>query len=52
MEFNEKIRGALTGDFVIAILILNQRNWQLKSAIDLCLNFRSKILRFNREAGR
>ncbi len=38
----KKIKGALEGDFVIALFNPQsiQRNWQLKSAIDLCLKFR------------
>ena len=38
----KKIRGALEGDFVIALFNPQsiQRNWQLKSAIDLCLKYR------------
>ena len=40
----KRIQGALLGDFVIAIFNPQSiaRNWQLKSAIELCLKFRSK----------
>ena len=40
----KRIQGALLGDFVIAIFNPQSiaRNWQLKSAIKLCLKFRSK----------
>ena len=39
----KRIEGALLGDFVIAIFNpkSNERNWQLKSAIDICLKSRS-----------
>ena len=38
----KRIRGALLGDFVIAIFNPKsvERNWQLQSSIDLCLNYR------------
>ncbi len=40
----KRIQGALLGDFVIAIFNPQSiaRNWQLKSAIELCLKFRSE----------
>ena len=40
----KRIEGALFGDFVIAIFNPQsiERNWQLKSAIELCLKFRSE----------
>ena len=40
----KRIQGALLGDFVIAIFNPQSiaRNWQFKSAIELCLKFRSK----------
>ena len=40
----KRIQGALLGDFVIAIFNprSRERDWQLKSAIDLCLNSRSR----------
>ncbi len=39
----KRIKGALLGDFVIALFNPQsiERNWQLKSAIDLCLQSRS-----------
>ncbi len=38
----KKIKGALLGDFVLALFNPQsiERNWQLKSAINLCLKFR------------
>ncbi|ABB50677.1 precorrin-3 methyltransferase [Prochlorococcus marinus str. MIT 9312] len=38
----KRIEGALLGDFVIALFNPQsiERNWQLKSAIDLCIKFR------------
>ena len=41
----QRIKGALLGDFVIAIYNpqSKERNWQLKSAIELCLKSRSEV---------
>jgi len=40
----KRIEGALLGDFVIALFNPQsiERNWQLKSAIDLCIKFRQR----------
>ncbi len=40
----KRIKGALAGDFVVAIFNpqSNERNWQLRKAIDMFLNFRSR----------
>jgi len=44
----KRIEGALVGDFVIALFNPQsiERNWQLKSVIDKCLQSRDVILQF------